>query len=147
MTTLRKISLVVMILAASLSTKAITIDDFYEHCSSLPDSEIVSIPELFIKTANRHLSSLKIIDIDLSNKNYNSLIRKINSIKTSSDATIIKNKEDGESNYVILQPDGKNAKVLIASIDNDNAEIVYIKCSQKIINQIIEKYSKINQNS
>lgn len=146
MTQLRKFILVTALaLTSCFASQAITIDDFYKYCSKLPNKTEVKIPSLLLKLKNRHLSQLKVIDIEqLSAQQRNYVTSQLDSITVSKEGSIIRNNEsDDEISYIYIQPqdNDKDITILITNIDDDELAVVYIRCNKAILNELIEEYN------
>lgn len=137
----RIFTITLVAIACGFSAKAITIDDFFQHCSKAPNCTEVKIPKLLLKMGNRHLSTLKIVSIENPDSfAFNSISNEIAKISANKETTAIKDNDDDEINHIYIQPDGKNVHILIASISSKECEFVYLKCNKKYIKQVLNDY-------
>lgn len=137
----RIFTITLVAIACGFSAKAITIDDFYLHCSKMRNYTEIKVPKLLLKMGNRHLSTLKIASIENPDSfAFNSISNEIAKISANKETTAIKDNDDDEINHIYIQPDGKNVQILIASISLKECEFIYLKCNKKYIKQVLNDY-------
>lgn len=145
MTLLRKFALATaLMLTTCFASQAITIEDFYKYCSKLPNKTEVKIPKLLLKLKNRNLSQLSVITIeDLSKQNRAQVLSKLNTIEVSKDASVIRDNDGDDTSIVHIQPDknGKDITMLVSAFDDEELNIVYIRCNKKVMDEFIEEYT------
>ncbi len=143
MTLLSKFLITAIVAVSSIApAQALTTKDFYSQCAEIPECTEISIPKLLLNLKNRHLSSLKIVDAEkIDSKTRQKVLDQLDQIKTNKETAVIKDTENGEINRIFIEPDGKDMNILIADVEQNELSVIYIRCSQKLVDKIIKEYS------
>lgn len=142
MTPFKRIIISALSLAMFFTIQAITPNEFYDKCSGLPNCTKMSIPSLILKCKDPNLHQLKIATAEnIDSATISMLKQELSDIASLSNATAIKSTDGDDWSRIIIVRNEKDVDILISAIDSDDLSLVYIGCSEEIIDKVLNEYA------